>query len=317
MAIRKTSLGKVSKKSKNTKKTSDSYYESDVNDEYDNYEDSEDDEDDEDEESQWKIDKSKKKTKSKSSFLSKEDEYNQMMATEDSLSDFLRIIELEKEDLYDYIFRMTGRCDDTSKIVKETASAMRSNYKKLKTYLDFKIALYSTARNFAADDWNSLTEKLENPGYAELNAGALPRSKQRIRLIEKTFQSIDKSWIKEALLLRYRYMFSPSEAATIMSSSVTTVKSFEEAGLKFISSSTKMSAEEIKQIIPQFPEYSFISTGSMTTKALSQVMGSIKKDSNYNRGFWFTLLRVMVLVAIGAGIYYLYDNYLRYVIDRF
>ena len=306
MAIRKASLGEDStQKKKKTKKSFDSYYESEDSDEYEDYEDNEEEELDA---IQWKIEK--KKIKKKSSFISKEEEYERIMSREDSLSDFSRLIELEKDDLYDYVFRMTGRCDDTERIVREGSYAMQSNYKKVKTYLEFKIVLYSTARNFAADDWNGSTEKLENPGYSS-GSGEVGRSSQKIKTVEKVFQSIDKSCIKEALLLRYRYMFSPSDAASIMSSSVNTVKSYEEEGLKLIASKTKLKPEDIKQTLPQFPEYSYISNGSLTTKALSQVMGSIKKDSSYRRGFWYTLFKVLVAVIIGVGIYYIYINYFK------
>ena len=308
MAIRKTSSDRASEKNKKNKKSSNSYFESEDDSEYDDLEDDE-------ESTEWKIEK--KKVTTKQSFVSKEEEYEHILSKEDSLSDFSRLIELEKEDLYDYVFRMTGRCDDSWRMVVESCSAMQSKYKKIGTYLEFKLTLYSTARNFAADDWNSSTEKLENPGYQDPETGHLSKSKQKVKMVEKIFQSVDKGWIKEALLLRYRYMFSPSEAATIMSSSVNTVKSFEETGLAFISSKTKLDSQDIKQLIPQFPEYSYVSNEDIKTRALSQVMGSIKKDSSYHGGFWFLLLRVVVLAAIGVGIYYLYDNYLRDIIDKF
>ena len=293
---------------KKSKKKSDSYFESEDYSDYDEIEDGED-------STEWKIEK--KKITTKHSFVSKEEEYEHILSKEDSLSDFSRLVELEKEDLYDYIFRMTGRCDDSWRMVVESCSAMQSKYKKIGSYLEFKITLYSTARNFAADDWNSPTEKLENPGYQDPETGHLTRSKQKIKMVEKLFQSIDKGWIKEALLLRYRYMFSPSEAATIMSSSVNTVKSFEETGLEFLSSKTKLDSQDIKQLIPQFPEYNYISNEDIKTRALSQVMGSIKKDASYHGGFWVSLLRIIALAAIGVGIYYLYDNYLRDIINKF
>lgn len=267
--------------------------------------------------SDWKVQKKKSSSgssssSSSSSFISREDEYKKILEKEDSLAEFSRIVELEKEDLYDYVFRMTGRCDDTWRVLKETSVAISSNYKKYSSYFDFKLALYSTARNFAADDWGSSTYRLENPGYEEYrSSGVSSKETKQLILVEREFLAIDKSWIKEALLLRYRYMFSPSEAASIMSSSINTVKSFEEAGLKIISAKTKIAPENVKQMFPKFPEYSYVSNGSITTRALSQVMGSLKKDSSYRKGFWFTLLRIVVIALVGVGAYWLYLNYFK------
>ena len=265
--------------------------------------------------SEWKVQKKKSSSgssSSSSSFISREDEYKKILEKEDSLAEFSRLVELEKEDLYDYVFRMTGRCDDTWRVLKETSAAMSSNYKKYSSYFDFKLALYSTARNFAADDWGSSTCRLENPGYDEYrSSGVSSKETKQLILVEREFLAIDKSWIKEALLLRYRYMFSPSEAASIMSSSINTVKSFEETGLKIISAKTKIAPENIKQMFPKFPEYNYVSNGSITTRALSQVMGSLKKDSSYRKGFWFTLLRIVVIALVGVGAYWLYLNYFK------
>ena len=208
----------------------------------------------------------------------------------------LNIMELERDTLYDYVFRMTAQDEFANSTIDEVTNILcGSNSSASFLSLDeFRIVLYTTARSFSGDRWNADITKLIVPEFdRELTALVDAKKIDKDKLLNFiSFLASMPPPQREILLLQYRFGFYVVDIVRIMSITEQTASELVKDSWQAIKEhmGEDFSKEDLPEYIKWMPKYLGVESDTMMqmqeTAAFSHVIKGVldsKKEAKRNR----------------------------------
>lgn len=220
----------------------------------------------------------------------------------------LELFEGERNELYDFLMRMTGQIAKSADTVDEVfLSLPEGTLEDVATFGEFKTMLYATARRFVSDVWNADTTRLMNAAVdgphetgARVGEGQ-PGERERHRPFDRAVRALPGRE-REIVLLKARSSFDDQEIATIMGIPVTQVETLANAAFARVSAECSgLNTSSLMGAIARMPHHPEPVRSSQRTINLSMVMQDIKTKPV---GLWSpTRIVVLVLLAVAGFVY--------------
>ncbi len=218
------------------------------------------------------------------------------------------LFEGERNELYDYLMRMTGQIAKSSDTVDEVfLSLTEETLESVATFGEFKTMLFATARRFVSEVWNADTSRLMNAAVDGLHeTGAkvgegLPAERERHRPFDRAVRALPGRE-REIVLLKARSSFNDLEIATIMGIPINQVETLANAAFARVSAECSgLNTASLMGTIARMPHHPEPVRSSQRTINLSMVMQDIKTKPV---GLWSPFRIVaLVLLAIAGFVY--------------
>jgi DNA-directed RNA polymerase specialized sigma24 family protein len=210
------------------------------------------------------------------------------------------LFEAERQELYDYLLRMTGQISRSDETVDEVFQAFTEDMlETIHTFQELRVSLYVTARKFNADIWNADTSKLINLGLEPLTSegkSVATPDLQKFSSIDVRLRSLPPRE-REILILSVRLGFKREDLRDITGFSNQDIEdSVSHAGL----------AIGDFDLLKAMPAHPLPERSRQETQNLSIVMRGIKTKPV---GVW-SPLRILFLfcVVLSAVLWLLYGD---------
>lgn len=219
------------------------------------------------------------------------------------ISSIKPLLELEKENLYNYIFRMTGQVDKTIDGIYETFSIFEKNKSQHEDIKNLLVEVYSEARKIMLNTWNEDTSNLKNihieKKIAEKNVN--PDDMKRIKEFSKIDHIVASLELKqrEIAILYIIRGFSIEDTAKIMDENVPVIVIEHSSLLRELNLKIK-AKEDVQKILKKLPKHPIPHNESLQITDLQELMVGIKKKAPSS------LKKILILITIIAVIFIAY-----------
>jgi DNA-directed RNA polymerase specialized sigma24 family protein len=217
----------------------------------------------------------------------------------------LALIEIQRPQMFDYAFRMTGQRDTSLKVFDEVAAVMYGeDPTQFEKYENLLVRLFATVRSFGSHIWNADTSQLINEGYDNFDYPALgPNlSDLTVRRVETSIAALP-AWEKEPLILKARFGFTAAMIAEVMSSNEQGIKEGMNNAYIKIAQVCQIEPKLIDRAIRAIPAHPLTGGTMHSTAALSQIMGDIEQSRGKTSISKTLTSLLLLLVMIGLGAY--------------
>ncbi len=195
------------------------------------------------------------------------------------------LLEVERQDLYDYLLRMTGQISRSDETVDEVFQAFTEDMlESIQSYNELKISLFVTARKFNADIWSADTAKLINLALEPLDDKKVEL--QRFIETDVRVRSLPAK-DREVLILGVRQKFAREDIKEITGFSLTEIDGALERAQAIVSD---------VELVRTMPSHPLPVRSRQETQNLSIVMRGIKTKPV---GVW-SPVRIAVIVLVVA-----------------
>jgi RNA polymerase sigma factor (sigma-70 family) len=229
-------------------------------------------------------------------------------------SALVEILESERQNIYDYMMRMTGQVQKSAETIEEVYISLNEGVlTELQAYEDLRLLLYTTTRKFSADIWNANTSMLENSGIlADVDAD--PLGEEGLRQL-KLQQELDrgirvlKAFEREVVYLRLVVGMAFSEIADVVGNSQDAVEKAYSSAINELSESIGKSQDEIEDGLHRISKHPMPPRSSPATVNLSMVMEGIKTKPS---GLWpVKKIAVLVILAGLGAAWFLFPTFVQ------
>ncbi len=230
----------------------------------------------------------------------------------------VEFVELQRQELYDYILRLTGQAERASTTVDELARSMESIAKRLDNMSELRAKLFATARRFNADVWGADTSSLVNLAIesADSNFSSAPHAPVHMTFDQQLLLRLDHglrsmgSRERELLWLIGVGRFETSEVAQIMDWPERQVAAALNDAWTLLSAQAQISIADLQASIQSLPRHPVPGDSQSTTVAISQMIGSLSETSRIrSRRLW---RRIVMLALVGCLAYAAWMLYGRF-----
>ena len=220
----------------------------------------------------------------------------------------VELVEIERDQLYDYLLRMTGHRDESLGVLDEVVSALKPQVDSFSTHQEFRVVLFATARSFTGHLWNADTKSLVNETFSQAEGNAEPRGLSELKQLEKQLSALP-GWEREPIMLVLRYDFQWQDTAEIMSIVEKTAIDGYNRGLITLARRFRSDPQALEENITKIPNHPLSLHSQKSTMALSQIMEDMKttrsRPGEWRRWVWWLFL----LAAAAAAYAYFINGY--------